>query len=335
MFLEYKMSLLKWQEMAKSKSALGKKINFVHNAITQKKLGDETSQIGFEKMFKPVTAKLDDVVASNLGPQPRAKPARRKKAKLEGIDYFPDVDPFEDMDVEGLFDETAPVSPQPEKQISPSPPTYEEIVKEVGEDPPAYEEDETPDYAVEPGEEAEQSEAKEEANQILNDLDLTNYDDLEKTLNEPDISSARKAQYLNNLLTIATMKTNQLKGFKASFTKKWKKGEITEEQKQWQHRRADRGFQTLKEYKNYLNKQKMTLQGSGIRKRKKGGGAVRFFSNPKELLQKLEVIIGSILAGNTNVGIRNTGVGILDLLLKEGAINRSQHEKLFRKYFKP
>ena len=334
------MSLLKWQEMAKSKSALGKKINFVHNAITQKKLGEETSQIGFEKMFKPVTSKLDDVIASNLGPQgslPRAQ-AKKKKAKLEGIDYFPDVDPFEDMDVEGLFGD-APVSPQPEKQIRPSPPTYEEIVKEVGEDPPAYEEDETPDYAVEPGEEAEQSEAKEEANQILNDLDLTNYDDLEKTLNEPDISSARKAQYLNNLLTIATMKTNQLKGFKASFTKKWKKGEITEEQKQWQHRRADRGFQTLKEYKNYLNKQNMTLQGSGIKKRsrerKKGGGAVRFFSNPKELLQKLEVIIGSILAGNTNVGIRNTGVGILDLLLKEGAINRSQHEKLFRKYFKP
>ena len=342
MFLGYKMSLLKWQEMAKSKSALGKKINFVHNAITQKKLGEETSQIGFEKMFKPVTSKLDDVIASNLGPQgslPRAKPTRRKKAKLEGIDYFPDVDPFEDMDVEGLFDETAPVSPQPEKQIRPSPPTYEEIVKEVGEDPPAYEEDETPDYAVEPGEEAEQSEAKEKANQILNELDLTNYDDLEKTLNEPDISSARKAQYLNNLLTIATMKTNQLKGFKASFTKKWKKGEITEEQKQWQHRRADRGFQTLKEYKNYLNKQNMTLQGSGIKKRsrerKKGGGTVRFFSNPKELLQKLEVIIGSILAGNTNVGIRNTGVGILDLLLKDGAINRSQHEKLFRKYFKP
>ena len=191
---------------------------------------------------------------------------------------------------------------------------------------------------MEPGEEAEQSEAKEEANQILNDLDLTNYDDLEKTLNEPDISSARKAQYLNHLLTIATMKTNQLKGFKASFTKKWKKGEITEEQKQWQHRRADRGFQTLKEYKNYLNKQNMTLQGSGIKKRsreRKKGGAVRFFSNPKELLQKLEVIIGSILAGNTNVGIKNTGVGILDLLLKDGAINRSQHEKLFRKYFKP
>ena len=139
MFLGYKMSLLKWQEMAKKKSALGKKINFVHNAITQKKLGEETSQIGFEKMFKPITAKLDDVIASNcslpgsLRSLPRAQPTRKRKAKLKEIDY----------------------------------------------------------------------------------------------------------------------------------------------------------------------------------------------------------LIGSILAGNTNVGIRNTGVGILDFLLKEGAINRSQHEKLFKNYFKP
>ena len=135
MFLGYKMSLLKWQEMAKSKSALGKKINFVHNAITQKRLGEETSQIGFEKMFKPVTSKLDDVMgpgpsasaASNL-PRPQKQPARRKKANLEGIDYFSDVDPFEDMDVEGLFDEAVP--PQAEKQIPAGPPpSYDEMIK--------------------------------------------------------------------------------------------------------------------------------------------------------------------------------------------------------------
>ena len=68
--------------------------------------------------------------------------------------------------------------------------------------------------------------------------------------------------------------------------------------------------------------------------RRKKGGSIRFFSNPKELLKKLEVIIGSILAGNTNREIRNTGVEILDLLLKEGVINRSHHEKLFKNYFK-
>ena len=76
------MSLLKWQEMAKSKSALGKKINFVHNAITQKKLGEETSQIGFEKMFKPVTSKLDDVDCVKFeATKARFQPRKKKKAK--------------------------------------------------------------------------------------------------------------------------------------------------------------------------------------------------------------------------------------------------------------
>ena len=34
------MSLLKWKELAKSKTELGNKINYVHNAITQHKIGE-------------------------------------------------------------------------------------------------------------------------------------------------------------------------------------------------------------------------------------------------------------------------------------------------------
>ena len=37
------MSLLRWKELAKSKSELGNKINYVHNAITQHKIGELTS----------------------------------------------------------------------------------------------------------------------------------------------------------------------------------------------------------------------------------------------------------------------------------------------------
>ena len=335
------MSLLKWQEMAKSKSALGKKINFVHNAITQKRLGEETSQIGFEKMFKPVTSKLDDV----MGPGPSAsaasnlpdgslrshaqkQPARRKKANLEGIDYFPDVDPFEDMDVEGLFDEAVP--PQAEKQIPAGPPpSYDEMIKELGDDPPPeYEEDDSPDYALAPGDEAEaESSETEEANKLLGSLNIRSYDTVDATLAYSKLSATQRRNYLEKrVLPEAIYRRNQLKGYKSSFTKKWQKGEITEEQKNWQHQRIDRSSRALSDYIKHYRAREKAITGSGI---------VRFFSNPKELFQKLEVIIGSILAGNTNVGIKNTGVGILDLLLKEGAINRSQHEKLFRKYFKP
>ena len=207
--------------------------------------------------------------------------------------------------------------------------------KKSGDDPPPeYEEDDSPDYALAPGDETEaESSETEEANKLLTLLNIHNYNTVDKALGSSELSATQKRNYLEKtILPDAIFRRNQLKGYKSSFTKKFNKGEITEEQKNWQHQRIDRSSRALSEYiKHYKAKQK-TLTGSGVRRRKKGG-TVRFFSNPKELLQKLEVIIGSILAGNTNVGIKNTGVGILDLLLKDGAINRSQ--QLFRKYFKP
>ena len=270
MFLGYKMSLLKWQEMAKSKSALGKKINFVHNAITQKRLGEETSQIGFEKMFKPVTSKLDDV----MGPGPSAASnlprARRKKANLEGIDYFPDVDPFEDMDVEGLFDEAVP--PQAEKQIPAGPPpSYDEMIKELGDDPPPeYEEDDSPDYALAPGDEAEaESSETEEANKLLGSLNIRSYDTVDATLAYSKLSATQRRNYLEKrVLPEAIYRRNQLKGYKSSFTKKWQKGEITEEQKNWQHQRIDRSSRALSDYIKHYRAREKAITGSGI---------VRFF----------------------------------------------------------
>ena len=366
----HKMSLLKWQEMARSKSALGKKINFVHDAITQKKLGDETSQIGFEKMFKPITSKLDESIASNLRSRSSFQP-RKKKAKKAEIDYYPEVDPFENMDVEGLFED--PVPPQSKKQISAAPPTYEEVIQEVGEDPPEYDEDEFPDYGLAEGDEAEaeveltqediveisdpiltdedefpdyglaegdEAEAEVELTQediveisdpILTGLNILSYKTVDATLASSETSATQKKNFLEkSVIPDAIFRRNQLKGYKSSITKQFKKGEISKSFRNKQNDRIDRSFRVLNDNIKYYQ-QKSTKMGSGLRRKK--GGSIRFFSNPKELLQKLEVIIGSILAGNTNQGIRNTGVEILDFLLKEGAINKSQHERIFKKYF--
>ena len=107
------MSLLKWKELAKRKTELGNKINYVHNAITQHEIGEETSKGSFDKLFKPVTSKLDDVIKSNLKP---SKPQRRKRPPRkgeEGVDYAPEVDPFEDMEIEDLFGDYVP--PQQKK----------------------------------------------------------------------------------------------------------------------------------------------------------------------------------------------------------------------------
>ena len=56
--------------------------------------------------------------------------------------------------------------------------------------------------------------------------------------------------------------------------------------------------------------------------------------DPKQFLKKLELIVGEILARNTSTDIRNMGVSILDTLLKTSTIDKSQHNKLCKKYLK-
>ena len=172
------MSLLKWKELAKSKSKLGDKINYVRNEITKHKIGEETSQESFGKLFKPVTSKLDDVIDSNLNlrtPQRRKRPPEKVEP---GIDYMPEVDPYEDMDVEGLINFGDYVAPQQEKQLVPKPPTYEESLEDILEGkeiyvdpqyfpqdlqelPPEYDDDEEVDYAMDD---------EDMTNNILNDI---------------------------------------------------------------------------------------------------------------------------------------------------------------------
>ena len=129
------MSLLRWKELAKTKSELGNKINYVHNAITQHKIGEQTSQESFAKVFKPVTSKLDDVIDSNLissVPQKRKRPQKKGKVPDYGIN-LEDEDVFgEDMNLADLFEEE-PILPESEKQIVPKPPTYEESLTDVVE----------------------------------------------------------------------------------------------------------------------------------------------------------------------------------------------------------
>ncbi|CAH3033537.1 unnamed protein product, partial [Pocillopora meandrina] len=54
-------SLLKWNELKKRKTELGKNINAVQEAIFNPKFGEQTSQISFQKIFLPITEKLDDL----------------------------------------------------------------------------------------------------------------------------------------------------------------------------------------------------------------------------------------------------------------------------------
>ena len=330
------MSLLEWKKLAKQKTELGNKINFVHDTILKNQLGEKTSQESLQKVFKPITTKLDDVAFRNLN-----IPRLKKRGKKLGVpDYAVGVEDEDggipDYGLDDFFDEG--LVPENKKQIVPKPPTYEESLKDILEgkkqiyvdpqyfpekpqdSPPEYEEDEEIDYALD---------EEDSANMILDDLELSNYDDIEKQINLPEMTPRKIEKYLNKKLKDADFRRNQLKGRKSQVSQAYNKGKIGEAQKTMDYKRIDNASAVLNQYiKHYENKLK---EGSGLKKR---GGNIVFFNDVKQLLKKLELIVGEISAGNTSIEMRNTGVAILDMLLKTTKINKAQHEKLYKTYFK-
>ena len=332
------MSLLEWKKLAKQKTELGNKINFVHDTILKNQLGEKTSQESLQKVFKPITTKLDDVAFRNLN-----IPRLKKRGRNRGVpDYAVDVEDEDggipDYGIDDFFDEG--LAPENKKQIVLKPPAYEESLKDILEGkkqiyvnpqyfpekpqdlPPEYEEDEEIDYALD---------EEDSANMILDELDLSNYDDIEKQLNQPEMTQLKIKKYVNKKLKDAEFRRNQLKGRKSQVSQAYNKGKIGEAQKTMDYKRIDNASAILNQYiEHYGNKVKM-MEGSGLKKR---GGNIVFFNDVHQLLKKLELIVGEISAGNTSIEMRNTGVAILDMLLKTSEINKAQHEKLYKTYFK-
>ena len=332
------MSLLEWKKLAKQKTELGNKINFVHDTILKNQLGEKTSQESLQKVFKPITTKLDDVAFRNLN-----IPRLKKRGRNRGVpDYAVGVEDEDggipDYGLDDFFDEG--LVPENKKQIVQKPPTYEESLKDIlggkkqiyvdpqyfpeepQDIPPEYEEDEEIDYALD---------EEDNANMILDDLELSNYDDIEKQINLPEMTQLKIKKYVNKKLKDAEHRRNQLKGRKSQVSQAYNKGKIGEAQKTMQYKRIDNASAVLNQYiQHYANKVK-TMEGSGLKKR---GGNIVFFNDVKQLLKKLELIVGEISAGNTSIEMRNTGVAILDMLLKTSKINKAQHEKLYKTYFK-
>ena len=331
------MSLLEWKKLAKKKTELGNKINFVHDTILKKQLDENVSKESFQKVFEPITTKLDDVAFMNLN-IPRLTKKRGKKQGVPDYGIALEDEDIPDYGLDNLFDEG--LVPENEKQLVPKPPTYEESLKNILEGkkqiyvdpqyfpeepqdmPPEYEEDEEIDYTL----------AKEDsANLILDDLDLSNYDDIEKQLNLPEMTAEMSKKYVNKKLKDAEFRRNQLKGYKRNITFRFNIGEIGEAQKALETGRINNARVVLNQYINHYRQKVKMMEGSGLKKR---GGNIVFFNDVKQLIKKLELIVGEILAGNTSIKMRNTGVAILDMLLKTATINKAQHEKMYKAYFK-
>ena len=337
------MSLSKWKELADRKAKTGQMKRNLFDEITEEKIRSKTTDQAIAKTFR-----LDrlDQIAEQTKPKPRRRIQIPRINREGGIDYAPEVDPYEDMDVEGLLNLEDYVPPQAEKQIAKIPkkaPKYEMDPSfwQLDDPPPLYEEkdplaieghpdDDEDDEFVDAEEgEAEEGDVVEEANKILDELGLPNYYDVEMRLDEPEMTPTRQRNYLEKVLKDAETRRKQAVALKSNATIKFNQNKISAEERKLISDRSDKLQKEINDYKKYHQSQFKSIKGSGLQR---GRGAY-FFNDAKEMLQKLTLIIAEMEAGNTSIKMRNMGQTILDALLHANHINKGQYEKLVKKYF--
>ena len=347
------MSLSKWKELADRKAKTGQMKRNLFDEITEEKIRSKTTDQAIAKTFR-----LDrlDQIAEQTKPKPRRRIQIPRINREGGIDYAPEVDPYEDMDVEGLLNLEDYVPPQAEKQIAkipkkapkyemdPSfwqlgdpPPTYEDLFEEKEplaiEGPPDDDEDDKFVDAEEGGDDdAEEEESEEDPNKILDELKIPNYNDVDKRLAEPEMTPVRKRSYLNKIIDDAEKQRQKITPIKSNATKAFKASKISEQERDLIHENVGKREREIKAYREHYKAQLYSIKGSGIRKKQKGRGAY-FFNDAKEMLQKLTLIIAEMEAGNTSIKMRNMGQTILDALLHAKHLNKQQYRQLVKKYF--
>ena len=348
------MSLSKWKELADRKAKTGEMKRNLFDEITEEKIRSKTTDQAIAKTFR-----LDrlDQIAEQTKPKPRRRIQIPRINREGGIDYAPEVDPYEDMDVEGLLNLEDYVPPQAEKQIAkiPSkapkyeidpgfwqlgdpPPTYEDLFEE--KEPLAIEgspDDDEDDKFVDDEEGGdddaeEEEESEEDPNKILDKLKIPNYNDVDNRLAEPEMTSVRKKNYLAKIIDDAEKQRQKITPIKSKATIDFNAGRISEQERDLIHENIGKIEREIKAYRKHYEAQLYNIKGSGLRRGQRGRGAY-FFNNAKEMLQKLTLIIAEMEAGNTSIKMRNMGQTILDALLHANHINKGQYRQLVKKYF--
>ena len=330
------MSLSHWKRLAQRKTEAGQAVNELYDDITEEKIRSKTTDAAIAKTFRlDRLDKLDrlDQIAEQTKPKRGRRVLPPRINADGGIDYAQEVDPYEEMDVEGLLDLEDYVPPQAEKQIAKKPqkfPQYEidpSFWQIPDEPPPGYSE------IFDDDDDDEQPEEMDD-NQILNQLDLPNYDDVEKRLAEPEMNYERRKNYLRKVAKDAENRQRQATVIKTHAANAYKRGEITKEEMDKAYAESDRLQKPIKELKKKV-KQKLTPKIKIKPKKLKSitGKGVVFYNNPQELLKKLAVILGEMEAGNTSLKMRNMGQTILDTLLENGTLNKSAYGAIVKKYF--
>ena len=119
------MSLSRWKELAQRRTTAGKAVNELYDDITEEKIRSKTTDAAIAKTFRlDGLDRLDQIAEQTKPKQRRRVPLRPRMDADGGIHYAPEVDPYEEMDVEGLLNLEDYVPRQAEKQIGKAPQSF-------------------------------------------------------------------------------------------------------------------------------------------------------------------------------------------------------------------
>ena len=338
------MSLLAWRKIANQKEEVEKQIKNINNQIMSSKLTDELGQIKFTKMFKPVTSRLDTQIEATKKLENKGAKDGEPQPQIEK-----DEDEMPDFEPPPPIDEDEDEMPD----FEPPPPIDED------EDEMPYFERKRKKWVPSSIKNSKQKELDKERRVLAEERRHVNVL-LGKLLKsgEPYIKSGKYqgASYnellrqsedftkqidkIEDRLLLTSQKKQRMEYKKVPFSA----SELQEKSKKLKKTPNKTKSKTKPDIEKSLfdkiegmrrgtapdsDREENEWEGSGLDQNYK----VIYYNNPEKLIEKLDVICGSINAGNSSNEVRNQGITILDELLKLKRITKRIHEKIYNNYF--
>ena len=308
------MSLPKWKQMAKEKTAVDQQTQDVHQKFRMDKISKEFGQLSGEELFKPIAKRLDE------------KSSTTAEEVQESPDYT--MDEFDEIYLFG--DEFRPDAPPPPP---PSPTTSYLDVDEVDfpQPPPPLQEKSTRKEWGMPGPVEPEYSHESTLLQTVNQL-ITKYGDdpnykvkSKKSLlhgySVEELKKVRDGIYARRRVTKESLSKRLQEGKQRLKSTPLRKREIppTPLEKTVTSRRpffapsdGDEDF--------FPEEQDWDTKGSGIA------------DEAEKLIKQLYLSIGSIEAGNSSIKLKNQVLSLLDSLVGLGTINNQQKKKIIHNY---
>ena len=345
------MSLLAWRKIANQKEEVEKQIKNINNQIISSKLSDELGQIKFEKMFKPVTSRLDTQIEATKKLENKVV----KEGEPEDMDgdEMPNFEPpppiYEDDDEMPNFEPPPPIYEDDDEMpnFEPPQPIYERKRKEW--DPISIKKATQKELN---NERRALAEERRQVNALLGKLlksgeshiksgkyEGVSYDELlrksenfTKQINRIEdqlLLTSQKKQRMEYKKVPFSASDLQEKSKKLKKTLRKTKSEAKPKSKPGIYKSLFDKMESMRSSTKPDSDTDSEFEGSGLNQNYK----VIYYNNPEKLIKKLEVICGTLKAGNTSNEVKNQGISILDELLKLKRITKRIYEKIYNNHF--